>query len=179
MVKNLKIWTWILAVGATFTYSSVGQSPVSYDIVVPVDSINGSTRNKVLAGVSIQQKSISSAITEGANFPIGSAILLWDQAGQNFNDVSTYFGNGVWLPNYNLVPGEAFFVECPVVANVNFVSLTISGLQVGASNVFIAGGAFNAIACPHLGTGNGLATDWLWDQIALTSRFQANMCLPT
>jgi hypothetical protein len=143
--KSLLAAAALLAVG---TAASMAQSNV-YSL-----NIVGYVNKPVAAGLNLIANPLSNANNSVTNIltpPDFTDVLKWNSGANDF-DISSYFF-GAWSLEYNLVPGEAFFVNAPSAFTNTFVGEVLTGNQ---TNAFPAGLSFKAAKIPVGGNADTL-----------------------
>ncbi len=93
----------------------------------------------------------NNSVTNIIQAPDFTDVLKWNSGTVDF-DISTYFF-GAWTAEYNLVPGEAFFVNAGTAFTNTFVGEVLTGSQ---TNAFIAGLSFKSAKIPIGGNADTL-----------------------
>lgn len=109
-------------------------------------NIVGYVNKPVLTGLNLIANPLKNANNNVTNIltpPDFTDVLKWNSGANDF-DISSYFF-GAWSVEYDLVPGEAFFVNTPANFTNTFVGEVLTGSQ---TNTFPIGLSFKASKIP-------------------------------
>lgn len=107
-------------------------------------NIVGYVNTPIVTGYNLIANPLNNAnnsVTNVITAPDFTDVLKWNGGGF---DIATYFF-GAWTGEFDLVPGEAFFVNAPEAFTNTFVGDALTGNQ---TNSFIAGYSFKASKIP-------------------------------